>query len=102
MPISPVWNLYAIKAANQKAGFHFFDVNLNRIPHDVSYPDSVRQGPGGIYLVSLRHDADGYGIFGVFSFNPATGEVRAVRGHQAFVSKRGACRAATRIAQLAP
>lgn len=81
-----------IRAANARAGLHFFDRDTMRFFDSRIVPAGPYSGPGGVYFVTSEqfHGSQGSAprAFTVRTFDPATGEVETARGQCGFNSIR--------------
>ncbi len=73
-----------IRAANARAGLHFFDRDSMRFFDSRIARGGPYCGPGGVYFITSEqfHGSQGSAprAFTVRSFDPATGEVETARG----------------------
>jgi len=73
------WTLTEIKAANSKAGFHFFDPDTMRFFR--SQIGKLYQGIGGVFLVtSEQFSSYSWRGYTIRQVTPATGDVNTVDG----------------------
>lgn len=93
-----LWTIEDIKAANERAGFFFFEPATLRFFRSRVHSD-VYQGPGGVYFVTSEQfrASNGYTaprLFTVRRFDPETGSADTEGEFQAYGTRGKAHRAA--------